>query len=155
MSAHEHFIRRVNDIALDARARGNKPFGALLALDGKIILTAENTFFTGNPLGHAELNLLLKAWNELSREQIERATLYASTEPCAMCAGAIYWSGIRRVVFSFSGAEFGKLVGAQLCEPCGSVINSGAVKSEILGPILEEEGRKPHEGFWQNLQHPA
>jgi tRNA(Arg) A34 adenosine deaminase TadA len=151
MENHETFIRKAIDLAAQSRARGDKPFGAVLVLDGKIVLMAENSQLSRDPLGHSELNLLQSAWRELPREQIHRSTIYASTEPCAMCAAAIYWSGIRRIVFSLSGREFGKIVGDQLCDPCDFIINRGPIKTEVIGPILEDEGRKVHEGFWVGL----
>ena len=91
----EIFISKTYQLAKNTQAKGNHPFGALLAVDGKIILTAEHTVITdSDATRHAELNLVSKATQALDSETLERSTLYTSTEPCAMCAGAIFWAGI-------------------------------------------------------------
>ncbi len=82
-----------------ARESGNHPFGAVLVLDGKIVLRAKNTVNTDrDPTAHAETNLMTKAIRNLSPEEIRRSTLYTSCEPCDMCTGKIYWAGIRSVI---------------------------------------------------------
>src|SRR5260370_40182953 len=89
-----------------ARDRGNHPFGAVRADAGGImLLEAENTVLPAHDVtGHAELNLVRLAWAAFERAELAGCTLYASTEPCAMCAAAIYWSGIGRVVFGVGAA---------------------------------------------------
>ncbi len=85
MEVNEQFIRQAIQLAEQARQCGNDPFGALLAVDGQVVLTAENTVNSeGNPTRHAEINLVQKAIREMTKEQIAKATLYASCEPCAM-----------------------------------------------------------------------
>jgi tRNA(Arg) A34 adenosine deaminase TadA len=90
-----------------ARANGNHPFGALLLdADGNVVLEAENTVLTARDCtGHAETNLMRMASERFDPEFLSRCTLYTSTEPCAMCAGAIYWGNVRRVVFALSQEE--------------------------------------------------
>lgn len=66
---------------------------------------AENTVVTEHDVtGHAELNLVRRASMRFEVETLEGVTLYTSTEPCAMCSSAIYWSGIGRVVYAL-GSE--------------------------------------------------
>ncbi len=151
MNKHEVYVRQVNELASLSRKNANKPFGALLERNGSVLLTAENSQLTNSPLGHAELNVLMEAWRTLTPAQIAESTIYASTEPCPMCAGAIYWSGIRRVVFSVSRLKFSEFGGSELCEPCSKVLNVGPQKVEIIGPVLESEGLIPHEGFWKAM----
>ena len=96
MTAHEQFVRQAIALAAEARGRGNHPFGALLVLGGEVVLTATNTVVTDrDPTAHAETNLVAAAIRHLPRDQIGRAVLYTSCEPCAMCAGKMYWAGIR------------------------------------------------------------
>lgn len=74
------------------------PFGAILVdkESGKVMLEATNTVFKDKDVTrHAELNLCSTASQQFTRKQLLDAILYTSTEPCAMCSGAIYWSGIR------------------------------------------------------------
>ncbi|MGV9839035.1 nucleoside deaminase [Nocardia niigatensis] len=80
-------------IAWRSREHGNHPFGAVLAgPDGRVLLEAENTVVTGrDATGHAETNLVRAATVAFDAEFLRGCTLYTGAEPCAMCAGAIYW----------------------------------------------------------------
>ncbi len=90
------FIRLAIAVAQRARAHGNHPFGALLVDEnGQILLEAENTVVTANDAtGHAETNLIRLASKRYSPDFLAQCTLYTSTEPCAMCAGAIFWGNV-------------------------------------------------------------
>src|SRR4051794_4892410 len=108
----EKYLLRAIELAELSRANGNHPFGSLLVgTSGDVLLEAENSVVTGrDPTGHAELNLVRLAGAQLDDTTRERSTLYTSTEPCAMCSGAIYWSGIGRVVYALGGDELIALV---------------------------------------------
>ena len=99
------FLRRTFALAQQARKRGDEPFGAIVVHHtGSILAEAANTKLTENdPTGHAEINAVRAAAHRLDADVLARCTLYASTEPCAMCCAAIYWSGIGRVVFGLRG----------------------------------------------------
>src|SRR5687768_14770951 len=103
----ERWLRAAIIVARQAMTAGNAPFGAVLvAADGRLLLEAGNTVLTsGDATGHAELNLIREATQRLDPATLAGATLYASTEPCPMCAGAVFWSGIGRVVFGLSSAR--------------------------------------------------
>jgi tRNA(Arg) A34 adenosine deaminase TadA len=103
--------------------------------------------------GHAELNLVRAAAARFEPEQLAACTLYTSTEPCAMCAGAIFWSGIGRVVFALSSATLGEIVqdptGAwTLAVSCRDVFDRGGRTIDVMGPVIEDQARVVHEGFW-------
>ena len=104
-SIHEAHMREVFAIARRARAHGNRPFGAMLvAGNGAVLAVAENSQITEEQiLAHAEMNLLRRAVKDFTPDVLATSTLYTSAEPCAMCAGAIFWSGITRLVFGLSG----------------------------------------------------
>ena len=143
------FIREAITLAAQARQHGNHPFGALLVYDGKVILTAENTVNTENDqTRHAELNLVSMATRQFDSEILADSILYTSTEPCAMCAGAIYWTGIRIVVYGYSAELLGGMAEGGLVIPCREVFTRGSQVVEVIGPILEDEAKKVHEGFW-------
>lgn len=147
---HATYVRRAIQLARQARDKGNHPFGALLVADLNVVLEAENTVSTEHsPVRHAELNLVQLAWQRLSSEVIGRSTLYTSTEPCPMCTGAIFWSGIRRVVFAFPAADLGALTGDKFCGPCSPLFDRAEEKTEVIGPLLAEEGREVHLGYWR------
>jgi tRNA(Arg) A34 adenosine deaminase TadA len=96
----ERNLRRSIEVAKSAREKGNHPFGAVLADEnGEVLLEAENNVVTERDItGHAETNLVREASKDYNQEDLLKCTLYASTEPCPMCAGAIYWSGIDREI---------------------------------------------------------
>ena len=90
-----------------------------------LCLTAENTVNTAHDAtGHAETNLVRLASQQFAPEELAKFTLYTSTEPCAMCAGAIHWSRIGRVVFALSEVDLYDIVGyspEHLQLPCREV----------------------------------
>jgi tRNA(Arg) A34 adenosine deaminase TadA len=106
MNVHEGFARQAIELARLARLAGNHPFGALLVLDGTVVLTAQNTVATDrDPTAHAETNLVSQAIRGLSADQIRRSVLYTSCEPCAMCVGKLYWAGIRAIAYALPAEE--------------------------------------------------
>ncbi|MBD0371554.1 MAG: nucleoside deaminase [Pyrinomonadaceae bacterium] len=152
MKIEERFLRHAIELSASARARGNHPFGALLSIESEIVLTAENTVNTErNPTAHAETNLIQEAVRKLKPEELARATLYTSCEPCAMCTGAIYWSGVRRVVYALSSTDLARLAGGDFLIPCRELFARALQPVEVAGPLLTEEALKPHEGYWKNL----
>ena len=100
---HENLIKQSFDLAKQAVRNGDHPFGALLVHDNEVILTAQNTVNSDSDFTkHAEMNLLHEAAKKYSSSQMSNFTLYTSTEPCMMCSGAIYWSGIHKIVYGCS-----------------------------------------------------
>jgi tRNA(Arg) A34 adenosine deaminase TadA len=148
-------LTRAIELAASAREHGNHPFGSLLVGgNGEVVLEAENTVVTGRDVtAHAEQNLVREACARFTPEQLGACTLYTSTEPCAMCAAAIFWSGIGRVVFALSSATLGEIVrdptGAlTLAMSCREVFDRGGRPVDVRGPLIEEQARVVHEGFW-------
>jgi tRNA(Arg) A34 adenosine deaminase TadA len=142
-------------VAWRARENGNHPFGAVLVDEhNRVVLEAENTVVTGrDSTGHAETNLVRLATQQFSPEQLVHYTLYSSTEPCAMCAGAIHWSQIGRVVYALSEVDLYGIIGPSpehLLLPCREVFAHSSSHIEVYGPIasLEIEARAVHKDFW-------
>jgi tRNA(Arg) A34 adenosine deaminase TadA len=149
MGEHDALIRSTIALARAAREKGDQPFGALLAVDGRVVLQAENSVVSdGDPSRHAELNLIQLAWARLQRAEIEAATLYSSTEPCPMCTGAIYFSRVPRIVYSVSHTALSRITGSTFCRPCTDLLGRSARRTQVVGPVLLEEGLLVHEGFW-------
>jgi tRNA(Arg) A34 adenosine deaminase TadA len=151
----QRLLRLAIAVSARSRGRGNHPFGAVLAdADGEVLLEAENTVATtGDVTGHAETNLIRTASSTLPLEVLARATVYSSTEPCAMCAGAIYWSGVGRVVYAMAEGDLLALTGDHPANPtldlgCRLVLGSGQRSIEVVGPALAGEALAVHEGFW-------
>jgi tRNA(Arg) A34 adenosine deaminase TadA len=152
----DHFLRRSFDVASRARAHGNHPFGAVLVdQNGNLLLEAENGYMPSHDgTAHAERLLATQACTTLSADVLAKATLYSSAEPCAMCAGAIYWAGIGRVVYGLSEARLREVIGHHpenltLDLPCRDVFQSGQRAIEVVGPLLEDEGEALHVGVWK------
>lgn len=150
----EHLKTSIS-VAWRARENGNHPFGAVLVDEhDRVLLEAENTVVTGrDTTGHAETNLVRLATQQFPPEQLAHYTLYSSTEPCAMCAGAIYWSQIGRVVYALSEIDLYAIIGQSpehLLLPCREVFAHSKRRIEVYGPIpeLEMEARAVHKDFW-------
>ena len=147
------FLERAVELAWVARRRGDHPFGALLVTPDGPVLEAGNTVVTGaDPTGHAETNLIRLA-GSLDRATRAGSALYTSTEPCAMCAGAIYWSGVGRVVFALSETDLAGMVEEEegvppLRLPCREVFARGGRGIVVDGPIDLPSAVAVHEGFW-------
>jgi tRNA(Arg) A34 adenosine deaminase TadA len=148
-------LRTAITVAQRAREHGNHPFGAVLVdAHGQRVLEAENTVVTGrDATGHAETNLVRLATQQFSAEQLASCTLYTSTEPCAMCAGAIHWANIGRVVYALSEPDLYAIIGPapeQLLLPCREVFAHSRRPMDVLGPApeLDAEARAVHANFW-------
>lgn len=153
--SHTIYIRHTFEIARTARAKGNHPFGALLVdPEGRVLLEAENTVVTDNDCtGHAETNLMRTASRKFPASFLAQCTVYTSTEPCAMCSGAIFWGNVRRVVFGLSNDRLIALIGPEseeiLVLTAREVFSRGRKSVWLEGPLLEDEAAQVHAGFWQ------
>jgi tRNA(Arg) A34 adenosine deaminase TadA len=101
-----------------------------------------------DPTGHAETNLIALAIRQLSPDQIGRAVLYTSCEPCAMCVGKMYWAGIRSVVYGLSSEDLAIFAGPQFLVPCRDLFTRATEAVTVVGPILVDEAPAVHVGFW-------
>jgi tRNA(Arg) A34 adenosine deaminase TadA len=149
VAEHEILIREALSLAYAAGEKGDRPFGAILAIGNRILLSAENSVVSdSDPSRHAELNLIHLAWAHLTKDEIESSTLYASTEPCPMCTGAIYYSRVPRIVYSVSQATLSEITGGSFALPCTALLGRPERRTEVIGPILPEEGYRVHVGYW-------
>ncbi|WP_372618476.1 deaminase [Falsiroseomonas sp.] len=151
-------LRHAFALAAKARARGDRPFAAVIvAEDGTTLAEGLSTQGTGGggTLAHSEMNACQAVIAAgIPRPRLRRATIYSSGEPCAMCAAAIFYTGIGRVVYGLSAAAILHLRNAQphtagLSLSCREVLASAAEPVEVVGPCLEAEGAQPHAGYWQ------
>jgi tRNA(Arg) A34 adenosine deaminase TadA len=152
----EHFLRRSFEVARRAITHGNHPFGAILVdQNRKVLIEAENGYMPAHDAtAHAERLLATHACTTLSPDILRNATLYSSAEPCAMCAGAIYWAGIGRLVYGLSEHRLRIVTGNHpenptLDLPCREVFGSGQRATEVIGPLLEDEAVAVHAGAWK------
>ncbi|WP_229069995.1 nucleoside deaminase [Actinoplanes sp. DH11] len=148
-AADETHLERAVALARDARDSGDEPFGSLLVTPGGEVLEAVNNIVTAaDPTGHAETNLVRLA-GRLDPAVRAGSVLYTSTEPCAMCAGAIYWSGIGRIVFALSSEQLGAMIGKPALRLSSrEVFERGARPIVIDGPAALRSATEVHAGFW-------
>lgn len=112
------------------------PVGALIVKDGKIISKGYNkSVKSSDTTAHAEIIAIRKACKKLKNYRLNGCTIYVTIEPCAMCAGALIWARVNRIVFGAYDAKAGA---------CGSVFNIVSEKKlnhkiEVYGGLLEEE----------------
>jgi tRNA(Arg) A34 adenosine deaminase TadA len=151
----EHFLRYCFDVARRSMSHGNHPFGAILVdRDRNILIEAENGYMPAHDgTAHAERLLATESCRTLAADVLGGATVYSSAEPCAMCAGAIYWAGIGRLVYGLSEARLRGITGNHpenptLDLPCRTVFASGQRLTEVIGPLLQDEAAALHDGVW-------
>lgn len=150
------YLRQAITLADKARERGNRPFGALIvAADGRVLAEASNANGeSGDCTAHAELSAIRLASPLHSREELALATMYSSAEPCVMCAGAIFWSAIGRVVYGIDAERLRVFRGERLDQKdaelsCRDVFQTASHAIECIGPALLDEASTSHQGGWK------
>jgi tRNA(Arg) A34 adenosine deaminase TadA len=146
-------LRRANDVARAAMARGHHPFGALLvAADGQTVLLEQGNVDTVN---HAEAVIARLAAERHDAAALWDCTLVTTVEPCAMCAGTQYWAHIGRLAYGMSERRLLELTGNHsenptLDLPCREVFARGQKAVQVFGPFAEVEAEIAalHRDFW-------
>src|ERR1700734_3850097 len=131
----EALLRRAFDVAKRSRTAGDHPFGSVLAdREGRALMEQGNGYTSegGDRTAHAERLIASRAAQTYDLAFLARCTLYTSAEPCATCAGAIYWAGIGRVVCGRARRRSKSRPARTLDLPCGLV--SPPVNGRPLGP---------------------
>lgn len=150
------YLRRAITLGAEAGRRGNRPFGAVIVSAGGQVLGEgmnDNTS-SRDCTAHAEVNALRVASPLHDRDALAGATMYASGEPCVMCAGAIFWSNIRRVVFGIDAVGLRVFRASQsnagdVVMSCRDVFDAAPHRIETIGPALADEAAAPHRDFWK------
>lgn len=138
----ERFMRRALQEAVAARDAGEIPVGAIVVAGDRIIARAHNLTETlSDVTAHAEMQAITSAANQLGGKYLTDCTLYVTLEPCVMCAGAIGWSQLRRVVYGASDEKrgFTKFAPKALHPKC--TVTTG---------VLEEECRQLMTDFFRS-----
>ncbi|MBQ6769056.1 MAG: nucleoside deaminase [Prevotella sp.] len=138
----EQFMQRALDEARQALREGEIPIGAVVVCNDRIIARAHNLTETlCDVTAHAEMQAITSAANLLGGKYLTDCTLYVTVEPCAMCAGAIGWAQIPRIVYGAPDVKRGySLLAPRALHP----------KATIIGGILEEECRQLMQDFFKN-----
>ncbi len=134
---HEYFIRKALEEAHKASEKGEVPVGVVIVIDNKIIARAHNLTQTLNDVtAHAEILAITSASNFLNGKYLKDCTMYVTLEPCVMCAGALYWSQIKQLVFCAFDFKRGYSQHGNLLHPKTNVI-SGICETESLTLLKE------------------
>ena len=150
-------LHRANGVAKRAMAMGRHPFGALLlAPDGETVLAEQGNIDTVN---HAESTLARTAAANYPGAYLAQCTLVTTFEPCAMCAGTLYWAGIGHVLYGAEETALLALTGDHpenptLSLPCRDVFARGQRPVQVTGPVeaVAEEMVATHRGFWDTRE---
>lgn len=136
-----YFMKKALQEAEAAFAKDEVPVGAVIVIDNKIIARTHNlTELLNDVTAHAEMQAITSAANFIGGKYLTGCTLYVTLEPCQMCAGALYWSQISKVVFGAADEKRGyRAMGTQL-HPKTSVI-SGVLEHEC-GALVKEFFKK-------------
>ena len=135
----EYFMKRALQEAELAFEKGEIPVGALIVIDNKIIARTHNlTELLNDVTAHAEMQAITSAANFLGGKYLTGCTLYVTLEPCQMCAGALYWSQISKIVFGASDEHRG-------FEKMGTQLHP---KSTVVRGVLAEEASELMKRFF-------
>lgn len=147
-TADEKFIRVAIDLAREAKRNGADPFGALLVRDGVVVYkSCDRSVELSDPTSHAELSVIREYCRAHKVFSLEEYTLYCSTEPCAMCSGAVHWARVSRVVYSVTQEMLQERSGGRRKLKSERIIKSGQRQIEVVGPMLPEEGIAVFKGY--------
>lgn len=137
----EAFLRLAIDLAKQGRQAGEYPFGAVLVYENNIVHQAyDRSIEMCDPTAHVELQVIREYCQSSQKMSLDGYVLYCSTEPCVMCAGAIHWSNLSKVVFSVSQTMLQQLSKGKSKPSATALINIGNKTIKVVGPLLPEEG---------------
>jgi tRNA(Arg) A34 adenosine deaminase TadA len=139
-------------LALEARSKGNHPFGAVMVANEKILARGLNTVNTEKDFtAHAERNLESLA-SQFPAAVRSRSALVTSTEPCAMCAAGDVWTGIGTIVYGLSAEGLDAITeSAFFTVPSRGLLSHAKMPIKIVGPIFEPISAMVHQGFWHKI----
>jgi tRNA(adenine34) deaminase len=141
----EYFMKMALIEAEEALEKDEIPVGAVIVLDNKVIAKAHNLTQTLNDVtAHAEMQALTAAFHYLGAKYLNDCVLYVTLEPCVMCAGALYWAQIGKIVFGAPDPKRGySLVNASLLHP----------KTEVISGVLADECQAMLGEFFRKLRN--
>ncbi|MFC7008717.1 nucleoside deaminase [Halalkalicoccus salilacus] len=142
---HDAHMRRAFELAREAADRGDRPFGTVLVRDDTAVMTDSNRVITENDIRrHPELHLAYRACRELTPEERAETVMYTSTEPCPMCAGGMVTAGFGRVVYSVGSDEIAAFTRDEPSVRSTEILDG---VTDVVGPVLHDEGRRIHDEF--------
>ncbi|WP_267643440.1 nucleoside deaminase [Haloarchaeobius amylolyticus] len=142
---HEAHMREAFELAREAVDRGDRPFGSVLVRDDEVVMRESNRVLTEDDVRrHPELHLAQRAMRELTAAERAETVMYTSTEPCPMCSGGMAYAGFGRVVYSVGGDDLADYTADAPAVRSAEILDG---TTEVVGPVLNEEGRQLHAEF--------
>ncbi len=133
----EYFMKKALDEAHAAYEKGEIPIGAVIAIDNRIIARSHNlTEMLTDVTAHAEMQSITAAANFIGGKYLRNCTIYVTVEPCQMCAGALYWSQISRVVYGAKDNQRGYTSMGGRLHP-KTIVSSGVMENECTSLLLK------------------
>ena len=148
MEVKKEFMQKAIELAKESSKKGDYALGAVIVKDDKIISSGMTELKHGNdPTAHAEIVAIRDACNKLNTRYLENCILYATHEPCPMCASAAIWAKMSGIVFGATiedakGKQGENFSWRQINFPCRDVIEKGIPKIELVEGFLREECNK-------------
>lgn len=140
---HDSHMREAFELAREAAARGDGPFGSVLVHDDTVVMAESNRVVTEDDIrSHPELHLAYRACTEFDADERAAMVMYTSTEPCSMCAGGMATAGFGRVVYSVGSDELAAFTGNEPAVRSADILDDVC---DVVGPILNDEGRQIHQ----------
>ena len=131
MTTDEQFMRKALSEAQQALAAGEVPIGAVIVSRGRIIARGHNLTETLHDVtAHAEMQAITAAANQLGGKYLTDCTLYVTVEPCVMCAGAIGWAQLSRIVYGASDEKRGYALYAPKAFHTKATVTKGVLEAE-------------------------
>lgn len=132
----EYFMKKALAEAEMAFEKGEIPVGAVIVIDNKVIARSHNlTELLNDVTAHAEMQSITAAANFLGGKYLKNCTLYVTIEPCQMCAGALYWSQISKIVFGARDEQRGFISMGTKLHP-KTIVTAGVMETEAAGLML-------------------
>ncbi len=147
----KQFIRRTYQLARTASENGNRPFAAILVHKGAVLAEFQSSStITGDITQHDVTGLISQFSPELDRSIWQESVIYTSTEPCVMCCGAIYWSGVSRVVYGVTAQKLESFLPNYRGISSREIFEKINPEIVVVGPVLEAKGLEIHQQHWPN-----
>ena len=144
MEREEKYMKLALQEAEKAYEKDEIPIGAVIVVGDRVVAKAHNLTETlCDPTAHAEMQAITSACENLGGKYLPECTLYVTVEPCCMCASALYWAQIGRIVYGAGDNKRGfSSVSTKLIHP----------KTEIIGGVMEVEASELMKSFFKKLR---
>ncbi len=133
---HEDFMR----LALSEAKKGDSPYGAVIVKDNEVVAKGYNTVKRdSDPSAHAEMNVIRSLTTKIQNPSLEGYTIYATGEPCPMCATACVWTGLAEIIIGASIEDLISVNQSQVRISCEEIIAKSFKNIKVTKGVLREE----------------